>query len=52
MINKKEKIIKVGITLIIIGFIISIVGFGLGGFNLNVFKYSDTQKWYNVIDIN
>lgn len=51
MINKKEKIIKVSITLIIIGFIISIVGFGLGGFNLDVFKSSDTQKWYKVIDI-
>lgn len=52
MINKKEKIIKISIALIVIGIVISIVGFGLGGFNLNVFKYSDTQKWYNVIDIN
>lgn len=52
IINKKEKIIKISIALIVIGIVISIVGFGIGGFNLDVFKSSNTQKWYNVIDIN
>ncbi|MCI9303520.1 hypothetical protein [Clostridium sp.] len=51
MINKKENIIKMSIALIVIGFIISIVGFGVGEFNLDIFKSSDTQKWYKVISI-
>lgn len=49
--NKKGKAIKASVVLIVIGVIISTVGFGIGGFNLDIFKSNNTQKWYNIINI-
>lgn len=49
--NFKRKIINISVSLIVIGFIISMVGFGIGGFDLTSFKSSDTQKWYRTINI-
>ena len=46
-----KPFIMIAILMLVIGFIISIVGFGVGGFNLDIFKSSDTQKWYKVISI-
>ncbi|MDU1314798.1 MAG: hypothetical protein E6940_12150 [Clostridium septicum] len=48
--NLKRKIINISVSLIVIGFIISMVGFGIGGFDLTSFKLSDTQKWYRTIN--
>ena len=50
--NFKRKIINISIGLIVIGFIISMVGFGIDGFDLTSFKSSDTHKWYRTININ
>lgn len=44
--NFRRKFITSSIALIIIGLIIVIVGFGLSGFNLKVFKENNTPKWY------
>lgn len=51
IINFKRKIINISVSLIVIGLIISIVGFGIDGFDLTSFKSSDTQKWYRTIII-
>lgn len=51
IINLKRKIINISVSLIVIGLIISTVGFGIDGFDLTLFKSSDTQKWYRTIII-
>ncbi|MBU5675715.1 hypothetical protein KQI88_04735 [Alkaliphilus sp. MSJ-5] len=49
--NYKKKCITLGISLIITGTIITIVGFGLTGFDLSKFKGTDSYKWYRTINI-
>ena len=49
--NFKRRTITTSVSLIVIGLIISIVGFGISGFDLNTFKSTDTQKWYKTINI-
>ena len=47
----KRKLIATSVGLIMIGLIISIIGFRIGGFDLDAFKPTDTQKWYKTINI-
>lgn len=47
----KKKFIITSVCLIIIGLVISIVGFGICSFDLNTFESNDTQKWYKTINI-
>lgn len=49
--NLKRKVVTISVTLIVIGFIISTIGFGIGNFDLNGFKPTGTQKWYKTINI-
>ena len=49
--NLKRKVVTISITLIGIGFVISMIGFGIGNFDLNNFKSTETQKWYKTINI-
>lgn len=49
--NYKKKCITLGISLIITGTIITIVGFGLTGFDLSKFKKTDSYKWYRTINV-
>ncbi|MEG1410977.1 MAG: hypothetical protein RSD36_14165 [Terrisporobacter sp.] len=50
--NFKRKVVNISLGLIVIGFIISIVGFGIDGFDLTTFKSSDSHKWYKIINSN
>ncbi|MDV4150725.1 hypothetical protein R0131_07730 [Clostridium sp. AL.422] len=48
--NFKKKIINISVCLIIIGLIISAVGFLMDGFDSTPQKSNDTQKWYRIIN--
>lgn len=50
--NFKRKVVNISVSLIVIGFIITMAGFGIGRFDLTSFKSSDTPKWYKTININ
>ncbi|WP_297523115.1 hypothetical protein [uncultured Clostridium sp.] len=49
--NFKKKIITTGLGLIVIGFIISIIGFGMSGFDTKIFNLNGERKWYQTITI-
>lgn len=52
MMNKyRKKMISYSIALILVGVVISIIGFGISGFNLDTFKSLDSEKWYRTINI-
>lgn len=47
----KKKAIGISKYLILIGMVITLVGFGLTGFNFNKIKESGTHKWYHTLYI-
>lgn len=49
--NFKRKIVNISVSLILIGTIISIAGFGIAGFDLTSFQSNDAKKWYRTIYI-
>lgn len=46
----KKKSIGIGIKLMVIGLVIALIGFAIGGFSLKAFKYSGRHKWYKTIN--
>lgn len=49
--NYKKKFIIYSISLIIIGFAITILGMGFGGFNIENFKEQNKHNWYKTVQI-
>lgn len=45
----KKKLVKLSLCLIVVGFIISLIGFGTSGFHTDVFQPDDNPKWYRTI---
>lgn len=48
----KEKVIKISLYLIVVGFIVALFGFGIAGFDLSSLKEGNKYKWYRTIQIN
>ncbi|MGL4990355.1 MAG: hypothetical protein ACRCYE_04655 [Sarcina sp.] len=45
----KKKLLLSGIGLIIVGFMITITGFAIASFDMNLFEYDGEYKWYRTI---
>lgn len=48
--NYKRKCIIFSIYIIIVGAVLSILGLGLSGFDINKLKITGSRKWYRTID--
>lgn len=53
MVIKKfnKKTIIISLSLIVLGFMISLIGFNIAKFDLSNFKETDSHKWYRTIQI-
>ena len=51
IINYKKKGISISIKLIIIGAVISLIGFGLLGFDINKFDKAGAHQWYSTVHV-
>ncbi|MDM5152814.1 hypothetical protein QUF88_02380 [Bacillus sp. DX1.1] len=48
----KKKSFKLSIILIISGIFISLIGFGMSGWNTNKYKTTDPKLWYRTFETN
>ncbi|WP_169513027.1 hypothetical protein [Bacillus fungorum] len=48
----KKKSLKLSIILLISGVFISLIGFGMSGWNTEKYNTNDSEPWYRTIQMN